>query len=56
MLKGLRSRRWMLSVGVAASILGGVSYAMPRECWFCGPCGSANDGGYLMCCDAVPCP
>jgi hypothetical protein len=47
--------RWLLAVGVASTLVGGVAYARQGECWTCRVCGCAPDGGYILCCDVEAC-
>ena len=48
--------RWLVAAGVTGALLSGAAYAMQRnDCWKCYPCGCANDGGELMCCEGTAC-
>ncbi|QRN98395.1 hypothetical protein JRI60_04865 [Archangium violaceum] len=48
-------RRWMAAAVAAGTLLGGAAYALSKDCWRCWPCGCAEDGGYVMCCENYAC-
>jgi hypothetical protein len=47
--------RWVLLAVGAASLSGGVAYAMQGQCRHCEPCGCSGDGGYILCCEWYGC-